>query len=200
MDKSETPLQFAVRFAQVDIDTLREGDFLNLRDELHRHFFKPTGALGPFTGGCWAIPNQNIDELGRADVTRLQREALRFLSAWAGQATFLNDFLSRSKSEDPHIDPPPYEGKFPDRYEMLQGTKGFTGIAFYGELDDVFGYMLTLMLQGGGGESLRLCECGKLFSKRGRRKFCSPRCLDRATKRRYRDKLKRVVSNGTKKK
>jgi len=188
MDQHETPLQFAVRFSQMDLSVLRDGDRLNLKEELWGRFFTRDDILySSHVKGMFGFPTWGPAEFTNQQLVDLQKKTSLLVREWA-----------RMKSEDDASDATEgrvrsdgFVGRFPDKYRLSTAARGGGSLSVEGDFSDVFLLTLSMMLVQGGGDTLRSCgECGNTFSKRGRRKFCSPRCLDRATKRRYRKKLK----------
>jgi len=60
-------------------------------------------------------------------------------------------------------------------------------VSVTGPLLDVIWFQVIRLLQIFGPERLRLCECGRVFFKKGKRLFCSERCQKRVYMRGYRE-------------
>ena len=215
MDRLETPLQFAVRFAQMDLSQLREGDWLNLREDLHARFFEggQAGRQSDYdanvTGGIRALPRKDPRKLTSKELRALQVKCKELVNAWAMMQTrregerHLRDSREVTKlveSLQRRRIPTLFPGRISMQYIPQAYRDGSSGVIAVAELTPLFLFTLSMMLQRGGAETLRVCsECGKLLSKRGRRKYCSPKCLDRVTKRTYR-KNKKAGAHADKKK
>ena len=210
----ETALQFALRFAQTDIRKLREGDLLNIRDDLCRHFFwKGFREERALPGKCLGVPSPDPEALSAKELTQtladLRAKCDAHLKAWAAQRTVGDMLVPHLRSRSPwgRYEKRQFDRvlermarvatKFPDDYALF--PSGETVVT--GKLVDVFLYIVTLLLQMGGADTLRICpECGKYLSKRGRRKYCSTTCLQRANKRSWRIEQKKRAEEARRKK
>src|SRR2546421_7825825 len=79
METTAERVQFVIRFAQTDLDTLRPGDWLNLRDDLKTFLGCNPAQRGTLAdrGGILAFPLQHPlpDEFSEDDFRALQKEA-----------------------------------------------------------------------------------------------------------------------------
>lgn len=152
MEMPSKQLQFAVRFAQSDLQTFRPGDWLNLRDDVIGFFgWTPLGTLG----ASMAWPRSEFEP---AALRELQHHLRAMLEPWAGEP---GEVRQSGGSGIP-----------------VQVTLKRRQVR--GRLRDVFLLEVHLLLAIHGADRVRRCrECGSLFYKVGRMTQCQRRCTNR---------------------
>lgn len=197
MKTARDRLEFAIRFAQLDLTNIRPGNLLNLRDDLEAfHGYGPTATTGASLsdlGGIMAAPISSPlpSEFTEDDFKKLQAEVKELLL----QLAVGN---SASKSHEPPGAGWAVMSTFPvsARYSVLPlHSSGQTGswITAQGDTRDVTLLRLFHLLSNNGSAPLRLCpepECGRLFYRVRRQEYCSKKCVNRANKRAARAKEK----------
>lgn len=166
---NEGRLKFAVEFATADLDEYREGDWLNLIEDLK-------GFLGVFDLGDVPVdvvkigrfvPMVNPDP-SRDDVRKIQSDLLDLLSfAWNRVSPALEIAFQYNVMRIPHIDVP-----------VIVRSGTFR--------DCVLGVMLRLLEIEGAASIVQCPDCLRLFYRRGKMVFCSTRCTNRAMVKRKR--------------
>jgi hypothetical protein len=169
-------LRRMVDFANADLGTMRAGDVLNLREDLDHFVLLGPGGVG---GVAWPAPSQLSDE----ELAALQEKTRALL------ATVLSDADSAqvtapgvaTASASPirigemtwHLIPAsPLDGG-PRRRLQTSGAPA-----------DVFQLQLLLVIGQYGTDRIKRCprpECGRLFWKFGRRRYCSRQCTNAAS-------------------
>jgi hypothetical protein len=203
MQDAAERLKFAVQFSQLDLDNLRPGDWMNLRDDLVQFIFGPHAR--------WVQEFKELDEVIKQsphDVQAQDRVMLRHLREPKRLLPPLpneypeDDF--RSLQEDVRmllrslvgrrdqtlrgirsvpiavyvtvLIVPPMEGK-PER-RMLTPT---------GPTRDVFLWILSHLLEQGPTNPIRKCpECDTIFYRIRKQQYCSRTCVTRAGMRKWR--------------
>lgn len=174
----EARLRLAVDFANTDLDELRPGDWMNLRDDL-RAFFgfgRKPGTATPYApkdmGGIVAMARIHSGALEEPELRELQRVARETFAAVlhrGGKPSYL-----------------PYD--LPGKWMLFGGTLGVRGTPVQ-VLESVLLFALT---QSREGRQIRVCpEDGKLFFRVRRQRYCSRQCVDRANKRAQRKAVKK---------
>jgi hypothetical protein len=163
MRTAKNRLQFAVQFATLDLDRLREGDWLNLRDDF-RDFLaghRPEGA---------PLSIDYSEEVVRA----LQRDVRTLLRQLAGQSTDLNA---------------PLEVRFKlDVFWMRENNQDRKSLLVVnGSFRDRVLWTLSHLIGDAPTDAIRACpECGTLFYRVRKQQYCSPRCVKRVAMRQWR--------------
>jgi hypothetical protein len=196
-------LKFAVQFAQFNLDRLRPGDWMNLRDDLEQFIF-----------GARAQRTQAWEEL--AEVIK--------------QSPQEKDLIEREmvrRIHEPKLLHPPHPHEYPeDAFRVLQedvrtllrglighsdqtlGAKRSVPIAVHvtilvvpaikgeperriltprGPTRDVFLWILVHLLEQGPTDLIRQCpECGTIFYRVRKQQYCSRPCVTRASMRKWR--------------
>jgi hypothetical protein len=83
----------------------------------------------------------------------------------------------------------PGEGQFmpPARVELAPAiVKNEVLVTIDGPLPDLIWFQVIRLMQIAGLARLRLCDCGRVFLKTGKRKACSTKCAKRVYMRRFR--------------
>ena len=195
MDRVETKLQFAVRFSQMDLSVLSDGEWLKLKEDLWRLMGSSEQFIvdSPAAEDVYALPDEEAADYTNQQVIDLQRETAALIREWSAQKSEdeLQKLGTRPAGSPPERDWNDYLVlQFPRQFRVQTDSSGGHLFA-QGDARTLFIFVLSMLLLKGGGDTLRQCgECGNIFSKRGRRKFCSTRCLNTSTKRRYRSKKK----------
>jgi len=185
MSRAEHLLQFAVRFARMNIDQLRSGDVLNLQEDIW-HFLFPTGNLEDSS----AFPEQAPDEISVDDIKMLQHEV----------KDILNIVVDREERASylpgPGPGPDPVLLFFSPQLSVKTGLAVFPAHAsdhvapiFSGPIRDaVLMQLLIALMQISSLDTLRRCpECQNIFYRVRHQRFCSPTCRNRANTRHFRE-------------
>jgi hypothetical protein len=179
-------LRFAVQFAQMDLDTLRPGDWLNLQWNL-RDFLNPIhNDFAP--GGLYVSPDDPPapEAYSREDFRALQVETLNILEmvldgrkegvVWKCPSVQIRFAVA------PLLDPP--AGKEGRHFLMAEGTTR-----------DMFLLRLWTLLGASDTAGLLRCpECGTIFFRRKNQEYCSRACVNRVTQRRWRERHESVAT------
>jgi hypothetical protein len=190
MQTAEERLKFAVRFIQMDITHLRAGDRLNLNEDLLTFLF-PDTATDPFAGALEdsaAFPHNDPSQLSANDLVTLQREVLEVLLGVV------------KLRERPKRDEPASALVFLNLNSQLQVTPGLAvhsrhgdtrvSTFFVGPFRDAFLMQLIMSLIQLPLDTLRACpECGTIFYRVRKQRYCSRRCTNRANMRAWRQSV-----------
>jgi hypothetical protein len=196
----EDRLQFAVRFAQMDLDTLRAGDRLNLREDFlgflnlrhgHGHLNAPVVAFQPDESAREVyqplmslsfmplIEGPDPLTLSEADLLALQRDVQRDVST-------LLDTLTRAVRPE---ELPSFVERCP-LVTLRQNCRIVKGTA-----RQVFVEQLIYLLdQEPSDRILRCPECETLFYRVQKQAYCSRKCGNRVTQRRWRERQEASAS------
>lgn len=183
MKTARERLDFAFRFANQDLDHMRPGDLLNLREDLGNFHWGLGGEATSLAerGGISAtlidppFPQDfSVDDFKRlqADITSL----LRAVSLGGRRALGPGD-KPRSSSVPTFT--------LTARY-MIVPLPGLSFIGAQGGTHDITLLMLIHLLTRDHPSRFRTCpdpDCGRLFYRVRRQLFCSKRCVARANKR-----------------
>jgi len=170
-------LQFAIRFAQMDLEALRPGDWLNLRDDLEvflgckRGQRRPLAAKGEILATPLARPLPS--ELSEDDFRALQGEVKAIL-----QSLVHEGFLSALKTE--------LHGHF----ALARFSTGdFSVLTVHGATRDMCLLTLLYLLNQAPLGRIRRCpECGTIFYRIQKQQYCSRSCTNRANVRTWRQR------------
>lgn len=172
---AQDQLRFAVRFAQLDLDRLRPGDWLNLRDELadFLHGTRPTLAGGIVTMVTESpFPQKYPDENFR----ELQKEVRGLLAGLVG-----------TRERGGEIPQMPIRAEFALLPTDDLGVPGRCVLQVMSSVRDVFLLTLMHLITQGNTSPVRRCpECQTFFYRIRRQRYCSRRCVNRANKRAWR--------------
>jgi hypothetical protein len=195
MKTSEDRLRFAIEFAQADIETMREGDQLNLRDDLaifvqgssDWRSVRPDINTSPIES--LLVAQTEPRKLPIENVVNLQREVQAILALLAHRSIT----PASARIEVMLIVHPVDElsalypagtmlvgNRFPEHLRV--------SLDVVGNVRDMFLYVLARVLaQPGMSDRVRICPgCMKLFLKVKRQKYCSQRCSNRVYMHDYR--------------
>ena len=204
--RQETPLDVALRFAQTDLASISHRDLINLKSDIAEEFLglaRIVPADGPVeiflgvgdrTAGIVPRPDSDPVEMTDKALAVLQAECRRLFLSWAGHVSFIERLMEnwnahRNDKRDRLLTnplPDSFSSSFPVEFEIVREVGGgHGGMIAKGSVNDVFLFVLGLLLVQGGADELRVCiECReKLFIKTGRRRYCEDACMFRANKR-----------------
>lgn len=174
-------LKWALSFANDDLEELREGDWLNLRDDIGRFLgigVSLSHTLPAFAPAVVGTQPAAMSEDAIRDLQAATRALIRnsaggtrrptsdAAAVYTGSATPIKTSVSWTLFGSAPEQTPP---------RML--------VLCSGELRDVFLNQLVFLLLEAGPSNLRRCPapgCERIFWKFGRRKYCSQRCTNRA--------------------
>jgi hypothetical protein len=202
----EDRLRWVIRFAQMDLDTLRPGDWVNLRDDIHLFAY-----LSP-NGGCYELPGKfrivqdpqsgeqsirrespaityGIRSMLDGDTAVLTDEDIRAIQpqvlAWLRALTATPD--TREWQSRDFV---PFHG----RVAMdIGGTPVVIGTA----CELFWWHLLTLLLAEQPGHHILRCpECDTIFYRVQKQAYCSRTCGNRVTQRRWRERQEASAAQG----
>jgi hypothetical protein len=160
-------LEFAARFSQTDLGSLREGDWLNLKED-----------LGEFLTPFFGFTNLNPLKVSRAEVTSAQN---------AARSTFENIILLRNGEKSDFVDGRPVT--------IYPTYRRLSGLAFScKKFEDAFLFRLLFVLMASPQQerilSCKADDCNRIFYRTHKQKYCSPTCQTREFMRNWRMKNK----------
>jgi len=174
MDTAEERLEFAVRFAGLDLDSLRKGDWLNLQDDV-RAFLEAKGNKLNDIGGIVTVPEATNEDYSEDALRKLKGDVFDILvvqaQPWARR------------------DPPvpftmPSKTKIPVTVEYQTTALKHGMIWVQGAVRDCFLTKLVILISLLGPDRVQSCpSCGKIIYKKGRKTYCSRKCANRANAR-----------------
>lgn len=180
-------LQFVVRFAHMELDALRPGDWLNLQWEL-RDFLLPTyddlGVRGLHT---FPVDPPSPEEYSMADFRALQVEAREILAmvvdSRADNKVWRRIPIDHIRIAAPHV---------------LDGQQGQHFLCVQGTTRDMFLLRVLFLVCALDTTVLRRCrECGTIFVRQRHQAYCSRPCVNRVSQRRWRERHPIAVGQGT---
>jgi hypothetical protein len=180
-------LQFVVQFAQMDLATLRPGDWLNLRDD-----------LAAFLHGPWYGLDVTREPLPLDDALLVRPTAPPYPDTYPEEAfqqlqaetrTLLYDMVlgTRDRTSAPlrllplqvHLGAPSLDGLVP--------VSGQHALVAEGSTRDVFLLLVFMLLKQVGSKRIVRCpECGTIFYRHGNQDYCSRPCVNRVSQRLWR--------------
>jgi len=174
MKTASDRLAFAVQFAGTDLDSLRQGDWTNLRDDLRRYMGEGTGTLadlGGFVGLSSTTPPKTTDsELHKlqAEVDRVLRGVVVEAGREAGGGPRVR--IQRGKREPTTV-----------RWSAYPQSPGTVSLVASGHLRDLFVTKLYFLLGSVGVEAVQECPaCTRLFTRAVRhQKYCNRKCASK---------------------
>lgn len=162
-------IRFLVSFGQADLATYREGDLLNLRDDLERFRKAPVSDAYPFPvsrTGAYPTPLTWYTDL---------QSWIRKLLTWITQ------------SPDGDLDPELERGvalKVPVILQVVVVPSKGPIVGFGGDLAFCLRVKATLMLAGESSQLVRRCpECPTIFVRVRKQLYCSRKCTNAANMR-----------------
>jgi hypothetical protein len=157
-------LFFLARFVKMDLERTREGDWLNVQDDL-AHFLEPKDPPeGDVVFDVYQDPESK--KYPKQKIVSLQKEARLLLPLFIG-----GDWATTPTTAfKPEI-----------TYELLPGGV----LCAHGKFRDMFVQRIINVIANPAEMSkVKQCpECGTIFSRVRRQKYCSGACVDRANKR-----------------
>lgn len=192
----EDRARWVIQFAQMDLDTLRPGDWVNLREDIHQfahlvpgHYQlagKLRSATDPHTGasflhrvspaiayGIHGILDGDTAVLTDDDIRAIQPRVLAWLRAL-------------TTPPEPRVARPFNFVPFQGRVDM-----GFEGIPFVAATahDLFWWHLLVLILSEQPGRHILRCpECDTIFYRVQKQAYCSRTCSNRVMQKRFRER------------
>lgn len=183
MKSNEERLHFVIRFAEMKLDLLREGDWLNLKEDILDFL-------------DW--PSLRQAEITREAVAALQDEVAGVLhdivgrpppaSSKVGQA-YKRPRLKKARIVGTGNDQVfSVDVKTVERLAFDCSTRGELWFSVTADLRDSFFFALGVTLSKAALSRLRQCStCSRLFyAEHGRQQSCSPRCATKQRVKRFR--------------
>ena len=195
-------LQFAVEFAQLDLDALSPGDWLNLRADLCIFLHSDgtdtpkaqieklrAGTYAPHIGHggivAHAHPGPAIQELSVDALTALQAETLTLLTDVVESRILATG--AKYQMHPVPISATTWAISSLDGHPVSAGTLGRNALAVQGPAREVFLLVLLLLLKDQPTDRVLRCpSCQLLFCRSGKQVYCSRRCVNLATVRTWR--------------
>jgi hypothetical protein len=172
-------LRFALEFAQLNLDRLREGDWLNLKEDFREFLVPKDGYSLDEMGGLIVSPFEpSVFDFTEKDFRSLQPavRGLFSLSDSPGTPSVKLDGLRLSAVSRDQVG-------FPGRH-MIVASGGTQAIALL-----VLAHLLAR--ESIAVKSCRLADCGRLFLPvRSHQQFCSRRCVNRSNQQAFRKRKK----------
>jgi hypothetical protein len=170
---AEEQLRFVVRFAGLDLNHLRPGDWLNLRDDFQVFLDKSTSGI-MVRAAKPPFPADYTEDDFRA-LQQEVRELLTDIVATRGRESYApsTPVLLRVIVSVVVV-----EGLFPGRPNALM-IEGLTR--------DVFLWLVTYLLARESIDCIALCpECQTIFYRNRNQLYCTRRCVNRVNQRNWR--------------
>jgi uncharacterized C2H2 Zn-finger protein len=185
-------LRFAVGFATMKLDQLREGDWLNLREDLTRFATlrgRPKEEADEdaqvFGVAAWPLPGHTITVTFNHDTIRALQEDVHHFLHYSLEIQAYDDALQRGEDIKPPARTLPEIRVIP----WLDWPKGPTqdaALFVHGDLRDLFLLRLVFLLQRDASHIRRCPECGSIFYRVRKQEYCTRRCTNRANMRAWR--------------
>lgn len=181
MSTIEDRLRFAIRFCQEDLNRMRAGDQINLREELSFFMYgAPMSASVATPSGVIAFDEIEISQLSNEELSKLQKEVYEVLNCAASWGKAINP-RSVIKPDSP----------LPRHHISVDLDLRQDLIGVHGSSRDCLLFILYRLLvqEPGTVRRISLCPgCGRIFYKIKRQKYCSQRCSNRMYMQEYRSK------------
>ena len=190
-------IDWAIRFAGLNLEILRPGDRLNLKDELHE-FFVLSHQTRLAVSTHVPVAEVAKDDPFWGEVQSLQNKVRGLLGGFVKTKTSwgvpIPEFELQKIKVGPYSGPPVAN---PDPAVDKRKAQ----LSFSGPWQDMFILLLNLCLWQENVESLSTCpECGKVFLRNRRQVYCGRACVNRATVRAWRKSPKGKKKEGDRKK
>ncbi|MBW1963416.1 MAG: hypothetical protein JRJ04_18415 [Deltaproteobacteria bacterium] len=191
---ADARLKFAVEFTWMDLDQLRPGDWLNLRDDLKGFLGSPLDSAF-YRREAYGILCEcaDLENLGREDIRELQSKLKTALGQIAKARVEIDEDSVRigtGLTQNVPIPSVSLRAVSHPKSPFVDRDASVVVIA-EGTLQDVFMLKTFMLLSFRGPERIKLCpECGRVFYKIGKQKYCTPQCVSRTTTRKYERKKK----------
>jgi hypothetical protein len=186
MQTAKERLQFVICFAQKELESLRAGDWLNLREDCLVFLgIKVQGAMRGIqlpqdSGGIIAMPlNSPFPmEFSVEDFKALQADTLRILDEWAGPAP----------GEQGRLSPHDIQALYTvTRTRSRTSDSWVSWLQVQGTTRDLFLLILFHLLGQESMDYVRRCpECRMIFCRIGKQQYHSKTCANRANVRKWR--------------
>ena len=182
-------LQFIIRFAQMDLDALRPGDWLNLRDDLTAFLSMAGPSAGIVIPYVYPPGPQDFPEAG---FRALQAAVLDVLRCLLDNRAGISDAIP-IRIHAFYIlvgaPSPPLPGEPPMDHNVL----GMTGTTW----DCCMLVLLHLLARERTNQIVRCPECRTIFYRVGKQKYCSRTCSNRTNVRAWRqqEQVKQVEAD-----
>lgn len=165
---NEQRIQFAVRFAADSLDHYRQGDWLNLREDLGQ--FMPTSKVGEVPADLVPIgifvPSGSPAQSTESELRKLQTEIRNLLNIFVLPA---EDGVRALPSIQTTL-----------TYTQFQ-VPGQVIVLIEGQLRDcLLGLLLRLLERGETSPIMRCPQCQTIFYRSGKQLFCTRTCTNRA--------------------
>lgn len=188
-------LQFLVRFVQMDLNVLRPGDWLNLRDDLRR-YVSPGGLV-------WVVNTDDPrwEKTSEGVIKAIQERAAGLLQSLVGAQEEVREgrqvYKQVYKQDAAHVQVQSTTGTLvpigAHKMDILlnqdDGNGTISNIIRHNmaQAHDTFFLAMTQHLSHESGDSLRRCPaCSTLFVRSGKQRYCSRTCVNRVSTRRWR--------------
>jgi hypothetical protein len=185
-------LRFAIDFASMALNQLREGDWLNLIEDVTRFATlrgRPKAEAVEdaqvFGVAAWPLPGRSITVTFNRNTIRTLQEDVNQLLHFSLAIQAHDDASQRGEEAEPPEDTPPEIHFMP----LLFWPKGATQDAVlfaHGDVRDLFLLRLVFLLQKDASHIRRCPECGVIFYRVRKQAYCSRRCTNRANMRAWR--------------
>jgi len=177
--KDRDRIDFAVKFAQADLANLREGDWLNLREDILAFVTNPSAR------GVVMMPTEN--DLSREDFKSWQKDVYAIFAGLAAHRG-IGDRGTRAEQVKTQVKTFSIP-TFPVNTKMGVSPFGNSALVmFSGPVRDLFLYRLSLLLDQDPSRIFRCKspDCDRIFFRIRKQKYCSPRCQTREFMRTWR--------------
>ena len=180
MGNARQRFQFVVRFASLDLDRCREGDWYNLREDL-RDFLLPTHAsLRPGGLHLWPTDPPMPEAYSPADFKALQAEVRDMLALVV---------VSRAGNEVWPYKPVAFRLALPHVPDMPAAHPGRHFVSAQGSTRDLFLLGVAWLLAEVNTSTLSRCpECDTIFLRKSNQLYCARACANKVAYRAYRDR------------
>jgi hypothetical protein len=174
-------LQFVARFAQLDLRRLRQGDWLNLREDVA--WFLSGVWYGPdFDFGRDAIPTAHGDIMAHPDngPTPQGLSQAEFFQLQADTRALLADLLEAPGTRSISAAPLPIQA----RLRVVETQPEQKALVAAGTTHDLFLLLIYMLLWQEQRLALARCPaCGTIFYKNRNQEYCSRACTNRVSQR-----------------
>jgi hypothetical protein len=205
MKTAEDRLAFAIDFAQKDLTQLRQGDWLNLKEDFEAFFLTAGQSATPQDlGGIITMPVTAPlpQDFTAEDFRRIQELTLNILASAAdyvaGSAVVTR---SHQHTQTGAIIPPTAMKEEEFKGNILfyvlpypLSSKGQAFLSFTGSTRDLFFLILAFLLRQQPKDRIRRCpECQRLFLRMRKQAYCSRTCVNKVNKRTWREAREKRV-------
>jgi hypothetical protein len=180
MGNARQRFQFVVRFASLDLDRCREGDWLNLKEDL-RDFLLPTHtSLRPGGLHLWPTDHPLPEEYSADDFKALQAEVRDLLALVV---------VSRTGNEAWTYKPVTFAYALPHVPALPSAQPGRHFVSAQGATRDLFLLAVGWLLAEVNTSTLSRCsECSTIFLRKSNQLYCSRYCANKVAYRAYRER------------